>query len=209
MGVALRWHSSFPCPHCLVLASHQHKALDWIHVGMDDTYDQYPFVVSTCLNCKEPTFWKTDKIIYPTSLIPPVPHVETPLEIAEDYKEARNVFDHSPRASAALLRLAVQKLCKVLGEPGKNINEDIGSLVKRGLPQGVKEALDSVRVIGNNAVHPGEIEVHNEPDLALALFDLVNLIVDRMISEPKKIKAIHDRLPESIRKAIDRRDAGN
>ena len=33
--------------------------------------------------------------------------------------------------------------------------EDIVSMVKRGLEEQVQKALDAVRVIGNNAVHPG------------------------------------------------------
>ncbi len=48
-------------------------------------------------------------------------------DIRRDYDEAAKVLALSPRGAAALLRLAIRKLCKELGEPGKNINEDIGS----------------------------------------------------------------------------------
>jgi len=42
----------------------------------------------------------------------------------------------------------------------------------------------------------------------MALFGLVNLIADRMISEPKRIRALYDSLPERSKEQIIRRDAG-
>ena len=36
------------------------------------------------------------------------------------------------RGRDAHLRLAVQKLCKLLGEKGKDINQDIAKLIKKG-----------------------------------------------------------------------------
>lgn len=101
-----------------------------------------------------------------------------PTDIAKDYREARSVFNPSPRSAAALLRLCVQKLCIELGEPGKNINEDIGSLVAKGLSPKVQKALDVVRVVGNEQVHPGTLDVRDNPEIAAKLFALVNFIVD-------------------------------
>ena len=130
------------------------------------------------------------------------------------YNEAREVFPHSKKATAALLRLALQKLCIHLGEKGKNINDDIASLVKKGLPVQVQKALDYVRVTGNNSVHPGEmnidgwrLDVSNEiDDICSRLFSMLNFIVDRMIIQPKKIEEAFDFLPENAKAAIDKRD---
>jgi DNA-binding protein len=93
-----------------------------------------------------------------------------------------------------------------LGETGKDLNEDIGELVKKGLDVEIQQAMDVLRVVGNNAVHPGQIDIKDNKSIAVRLFDLLNLIVERRISTPKKIAALFDELPETARKAIKDRD---
>ena len=113
----------------------------------------------------------------------------------------------SPRGAAALLRLAIQKMCKELGEAGENLNNDIASLVKKGLPPKVQQALDTVRVIGNNAVHPGQIDLRDDVEIANQLFGLLNLIAEVMITQPKHVESLYTSVvPESVRKAIKKRD---
>ncbi|MEN9421908.1 MAG: hypothetical protein RLZZ107_1387, partial [Bacteroidota bacterium] len=112
----------------------------------------------------------------------------------------------SPRGAAALLRLAVQKLCIQQAEKGKDINKDIANLVKKGLSTTIQQALDALRVIGNESVHPGQIDLRDDPDTAQALFRLLNKIAETMITEPKQIQEIYDKIPESKKIAIDDRD---
>jgi hypothetical protein len=130
-----------------------------------------------------------------------------PEDVKPDYDEARGIVDRSPRGSCALLRLGVQKLMVDLGQGGENINDDIKALVKGGLPVEVQQALDAVRVIGNNAVHPGEIDLKDDRDTAAALFGLVNFIVEQRISQPKKLASLYGSLPAGSLAAIQKRDA--
>lgn len=136
----------------------------------------------------------------------PLPNSDLREDIKVDYLEARSIVNKSPRGAAALLRLCIQKLCEQLGESGKDINTDIGNLVQKGLHSTIQKSLDIVRVIGNDAVHPGQIDLKDDIDTANKLFELVNLIAQVMITEPKAIDELYTALPESKRKAIEERD---
>lgn len=162
--------------------------------------------VSRCFNCKDISIWIHNNIVYPQSGEAPTANPDLPPEIARDYEEASSILNLSPRGAAALIRLAIQKLCKHLGKPGENINADIKSLVADGLDTRVQMALDAVRVIGNNAVHPGQIDLRDDRATAESLFGLLNLIAEKMISEPKHVSEVYASLPESARKAIEKRD---
>jgi hypothetical protein len=145
-------------------------------------------------------------MIYPPYLRGPPPNEDMPEDTKRDYEEARAITATSPRGAAALLRLVIQKLCIHLGEKGKDLNVDIANLVKKGLPAVIQKSLDSVRVIGNEAVHPGQMDLKDDKDTVVSLFDLVNLIADVMITKPKKIEKIYQSLPESKREEINKRD---
>lgn len=153
------------------------------------------------------TLWREGVLIVPDTSSAPMGHSDLPESLAADFEEARSVFSRSPRSSAALLRLVIQKLCSELGQKGKNINDDIAALVADGLPVRVQQALDIVRVIGNEQVHPGQLDVRDDPAIASELFRLVNFIVEDRITRPKEIQELYDRLPEDKRSAIEKRDS--
>jgi hypothetical protein len=78
-------------------------------------------------------------------------------------------------------------------------------LVENGLPKQIQKSLDIVRVIGNNAVHPGQIDT-DDPEVAGKLFVLLNIITDYMVSMPKRIDNMYSELPEGATEAIEERD---
>ncbi len=194
--------TGFSCPFCGLFAHQRwfNLVLPALGLPVDGA------TVSKCAACQKDVIWIDEKIVYPHVGIGPHAVDDMPPEIRADYDEANRISNLSPRGASALLRLAIQKLCKVLGEAGENLNADIKSLVAKGLPIGVQQALDSVRVIGNNAVHPGQMNVSDDTTTVQALFALVNLIVSKMITEPKEIKRVFDGLPEPARAAIEKRD---
>ncbi|MDX2180300.1 MAG: DUF4145 domain-containing protein [Bryobacteraceae bacterium] len=145
-------------------------------------------------------------LVFPSGRVGPAPNPDLPEDIRLDFEEARIILNQSPRGAAALLRLCIQKLCAHLGEPGRDLNLDIRSLVRKGLPIQVQRALDVVRVVGNEAVHPGTMDLRDNTAIALKLLDLVNYIAEKMISEPKKHEALFNELPETKRQPIEKRD---
>ena len=162
--------------------------------------------ISQCYNCDEVAVWIYDSLVHPRRGLVPIPSPDLPDDIRADYLEASSILDDSPRGAAALLRLCIQKLCKSLGESGQNINHDIKSLVEKGLDVRVQQALDVVRVVGNHAVHPGQIDLRDNRATATNLFDLVNLVTEIMISQPMHVHKMYDNLPKSDRDSIERRD---
>ena len=179
-----------------------------LHAQAKDTYvtGTDNLHLSWCFNCREFSVWVYDKLVFPESRHGPPPNPDMPDNVKVDYEEASKILNLSSRGAAALLRLAIQKLCVHLGETGENINDDIGSLVQKGLPESIQKALDSVRVIGNEAVHPGTIDLKDDSTTAAGLFRLVNIIVEQTISNQKHIDEFFEKLPEAKRKAIEKRD---
>jgi len=133
----------FHCPHCGVFAKQF-----WAHIVAQNVWGGYnsiqdkshfdekfskEWTISKCEHCDEKIIWLNEEIVYPKKMIVDLPNNDLFDDIKNDYIEAAIIFNDSVRSSAALLRLALQKLCKQLGEKGENINNDIGNLVKKGL----------------------------------------------------------------------------
>jgi len=195
--------SAFNCPFCNAYANQiwvralyirgQYKNLD----NLDACF---------CGHCDRYSIWYEEVMVYPDFQGVERPSEDLNDNIKTDYQEAASILQKSPRGAVALLRLAIQKLCVQLGEKGKDINADIGNLVKKGLPVKVQQSLDSLRVIGNEAVHPGTLDLRDDTKIGSALFKLVNFIAEKMITEPKEIDEIYNKLPESKKKQIEKRD---
>ena len=163
------------------------------------------FRFATCKSCSKVSIWLEKEMIYPRSFPFSAPNEDMDDEIKDLYLEAAKIFQDSPRASAALLRLCVEKLCRQLGEKG-DLNTCIGNLVEKGLDTKIQKALDYCRVIGNSAVHIGEIDVEEENDKVQTLFCSVNDIAQEMITKPKEMEERYSSLPEQSRRQIERRD---
>ncbi|MEJ1390120.1 MAG: DUF4145 domain-containing protein [Candidatus Sedimenticola sp. (ex Thyasira tokunagai)] len=197
---------TFHCPNCAAYSKQRwdFPQLNFEGVGVGANHNMG---LTRCDNCEKYCVWIDEKLVFPISLPGISPNPDLSDEVKADFNEARKILNDSPRGAAALLRLAVQKICIELDEKGKNINDDIASLVKKGLPQKIQQALDVVRVVGNNAVHPGSLDMKDDIETATKLFALVNLIAEVMISQPKHVESMYESLvPEGAKKAIQKRD---
>jgi len=192
---------SFNCPHC---NAYSHQIWKNVQNGSNRVNEMN---LVYCSHCEKYSIWLHQKMIYPDiSSIQP-PNQDLDQDIIDDYLEAVSIVNKSPRGAVALLRLSIQKLCKQLGEDGKNINKNIASLVEKGLPPTIQKALDIVRVVGNDAVHPGTIDLKDNQEVANKLFELINIIATVMITQPKEIATLYETLPEEKKEAISTRDS--
>lgn len=206
----------FHCPHCGVFAKQFWAHIQAQHIwgnsfinktvlSFDESLDR-DWAISKCEHCSEKIVWHEGSVIYPKTLVVKKPNKDLSEEIQADYLEAANVVADSPRSAAAILRLALQKLCKELGEKGKNINEDIAELVKKGLNPVIQKSLDALRITGNNAVHPGELDLTEDSVRVIKLFDLLNFIADKLITEPREVEKFYAELPDGAKQAVEKRD---
>lgn len=165
--------------------------------------------LSFCAQCKVPSVWLGENLIHPSINGLPLAAADMPDEVKELYDEAASVFPISPRAAAALIRLSLETLCSHLNAGSGTLNQKIGNLVSAGLSEDIQRALDSIRIIGNEGVHPGLINLNEEARLVASAFSLVNLIVDDLITRGRRVQEIYDALPESARDGVRRRDGAS
>jgi hypothetical protein len=202
---------SFTCPHCNTVSLMDFKRVN-CH-GTQCKIDHKEHIwggswvgIATCYNCQRKSIFINNQYVYP-DIVAEEANSDMPESVKQLYNEAGQIYNKSPRAACALLRLAIDRLCNELGETDRDINKNIGALVKKGLPETVQKALDVVRVVGNKAVHPGQIAFDvDDKATATMLMRLINIIVERMITEPNEIDSLYQGLPDSVRESIDRRD---
>ena len=203
--------NAFTCPHCQTLAF-----MELTTHYFDDDLERNNLMeiikacneltIARCCSCGKKIIWIDDEYVYPNIVAEEV-NPDLPTSVKQLYNEAGLIYNQSPRAACALLRLAIDKLCNELGETNRNINKNIGALVEKGLPKKIQQALDIVRVVGNRAVHPGTIAFDvDDIDTAKSLMRLINMIGQSMITDPNEIDEMYNQLPESAKQSIDRRD---
>lgn len=167
----------------------------------------YGFAVATCSACDGFTLWVDKDVVYPKKTTLPPPNPDLSEDIKALYLEASSILVDSPKGSTALLRLALQKLLEQVGKSGKNINSDIKELVSEGLSPKIQQALDLLRVVGNNAVHPGQIDLDDNADIAQKLFGILNFIAEELITKPKELEQLYgDLIPPETQGHIKQRD---
>lgn len=206
--------TEFHCPLCHVFSDQRwfHSAMHYANTNLSGSQKTQNWIhVSLCNHCQKLSIWIDESLKYPETVLGPIAHEDMPKEPQADYEEARSILAKSPRGASALLRVATEKLVISLvdaaGKKYEGLSEGIGVLVKEGMPVTIQQALDALRVIGNGAVHPGQLDLKDDTGTALGLLKLMNLIVQDRITQPKEIKKLFDeKLTQGQKAHIEERD---
>lgn len=197
---------AFNCPHCKAYSGQQWRELEY--AWRSHVQKSKKFKVGTCITCAKISIWDGGRMVYPATSNAPAPNPNMPEEIKRDYEEARDLESRSPRAACVLLRLCVEKMVNDMVGARGSLNTKIGKMVKAGLPEDIRKAMDSVRVIGSEAAHPLEMDLRDDHETATVLFDIVNYISYWEHTLKKLLDDIVERMPDSTKAAIKKRDAG-
>ncbi len=165
-------------------------------------YGQYANAFAICQNpsCQKISIWIDEKMVYPKPRLTPLPNDDLPDDIKADYEEASLIVQDSPRGACVLLRLALQKLMIHL-DKDKNLDRVIKNLMQENIDEDLRKALDSVRVVGNSAAHPNELEIRDKPEIAFQLFKLINFIANEVLTSRKEIREFYnENIPDTAKR---------
>lgn len=112
------YEGKFTCPHCGAIALQRWEDRNWEFTRYSDP-DQNPVKIARCDHCEKHTLWLVQNMLYTDVGHAPQSNPDLPESVTDIYLEAASISTKSPRGAAALLRFAVQLLCKELGEEGK------------------------------------------------------------------------------------------
>jgi hypothetical protein len=163
------------CLHCQI-SFHAREFVTPIHFNeqpqlflgdrsIDITYFAYTYVCSNCrgahIQIKEIKAGFTPSYLqaFPRVGAFRAPPEEVPDLIAADYREANEVIQVSPKASAALSRRCLQAILSAHGYLGANLMRQIDAVLaetdaSKSLPTSLRENIDAIRNFGNFSAHP-------------------------------------------------------
>lgn len=156
------------CPHC---NKGIHEHFSYGEIGKDESGNWYTLSM-TCPECEKLIIkllseryfnhggmmvpQRTESLVHPKKSNFPSAPKEVPQAIAKDYDEACQVFNDSPRASAALSRRCLQALLIETHPEEKTELSHLIDIAMKELPQYLSQDIDAVRNIGNFAAHPNK-----------------------------------------------------
>jgi hypothetical protein len=156
--------------------------------------------VSRCYNCKGFTVWVRDRLVFPVRGDEPAEivvegefeeveeHVEEDgedEEVSEDFEEAAAILNKFPRGAAALTRVCIQNMMPLLEQTGKNLDENISSLVRKGLEVEIQQAMDVLQVVRKSPLQTTDFDLKEENETAKQFFNSLERILERrMLKKP-------------------------
>lgn len=204
--------SSCICPYCNTTYMHDSRLERCTHINFEPVVPNSDLSIyqQVCPNCNKihvlliasGSCWENKFYFsYPPANAMYLPDY-IPAPLRQDYLEAVQIADLSPKASATLARRCLQGMIHDFWEiHEKNLNAEISALRGR-IPSKQWEAIDAIRKIGNIGAHMEnntELIVDVDPDEAKKLLKVIELLFkawyisrhedDILLDEVKKMAA--------------------
>jgi hypothetical protein len=106
-------------------------------------------------------------------------------EVSEVFEEAAAILNKFPRGAAALTHVCIQNMIPLLEQTGKNLDENISSLVRKGLEVEIQQAMDVLQVVRKSPSQTTEVDLKEENETAKNfLTSLRQILKRRMLKKP-------------------------
>jgi hypothetical protein len=155
--------------------------------------------VSRCYSCKGFAIWERDRLVFPIRGKEPPDIIEgdfkeviegdfTEIEedkTADDIQEATAILNRSPRGATALIRICIRKMMPLLEQSGKNLHDNISSLVGKGLEFEIQQSMDLRQVLRQNPLKPTHFDEEGS-ETATRMFASLKEILKRLKNDDEK-----------------------
>jgi hypothetical protein len=104
---------------------------------------------------------------------------------ADDIQEATEILNRFPKGAAALIRMSMLKMMPLLEQSGKNLDDNISSLVRKGLEVEIQESMDLRQVLRQNPLKPTQL-VEEGSETATRMFASLKEILKSLKNDDEK-----------------------
>lgn len=199
--------NTYTCPYCNKSQAF-YSSVDITRNGQstnipkDSEYAYFKFYTLKCTNgdCKKTSVIAINRTdgrqidIVPQNVYKHFPEY-IPQQIRDDYEEASQIIDKSPKAAATLLRRCLQGMIRDFwGVSEKRLIDEINAIKDKVTPSQWK-AIDGLRHIGNIGAHMEKdvnLIVDVTPDEATKLLKLIELLLEKWYISRHEEEELYD-----------------
>jgi hypothetical protein len=133
--------------------------------------------ISNCHSCNGFSLWVGGILVFPTRID------KTPELVEEDLEEATAILNKFPRGATALMRVCIQKLVPLLEDNGKELNQRVSSLVRKGLEMEMQQAEEVLQVLRSDPVQLSQLESQADKETVLRFLDSLKEVLERRMPQ--------------------------
>ena len=191
----------FKCPHCKIRSPQTYTLLS---IGFDYSKNAHvsatsfnhanrngDLTVSICRNCTNSTLWLEGNLIYPKANFMPEPTNDMAENVKMLYIKAMDVFEVSPEASAAFLRLSLEVFCDNYNCHEHNLYWSLLKLIMdNNLDSDIADCLTHIGLEKDSTADISKINLDENKETVLSLFNFINYLTELMITYQKYKKSM-------------------